>query len=231
MIQACQEAGVKLMYAEELCFAPKYVRAKRLVEEGALGKVYRVKQSEEHFGPHMPWFWDVNLSGGGVLMDMGCHSIEFCRWIYDKQPIESIYAELAKMALGRWDDLDDDRVTEAIERVRRREAGSVVDLAGLLSALYRHSEADGFPPALEPALLESVLDYRYGHDEPGFDTMCYGEIKAALFIINSCQIVVNFSLLFSCAQSFFKVLDCLIKFAFFSKCFSQIVICAGEVGA
>jgi len=94
MIEACRQAGVKLMYAEELCFAPKYVRAKQLVEEGALGKVYRVKQSEEHFGPHMPWFWDVDLSGGGVLMDMGCHSIEFCRWIYGKQPIRSVYAEL-----------------------------------------------------------------------------------------------------------------------------------------
>jgi myo-inositol 2-dehydrogenase/D-chiro-inositol 1-dehydrogenase len=94
MIAACRDAGVKLMYAEELCFAPKYVRAKRLVEEGALGEVYRVKQSEEHFGPHMPWFWDVDLSGGGVLMDMGCHAIEFCRWIYDYQPIHSVYAEL-----------------------------------------------------------------------------------------------------------------------------------------
>ena len=94
MISACREAGVKLMYAEELCFAPKYVRAKTLVEEGALGRVHRVKHSEEHFGPHAPWFWDVNLSGGGVLMDMGCHSIEFCRWIYGYQPIKSVYAEL-----------------------------------------------------------------------------------------------------------------------------------------
>src|SRR3954469_25402466 len=34
MIEACRSAGVKLMYAEELCFAPKYVRAKKLVEEG-----------------------------------------------------------------------------------------------------------------------------------------------------------------------------------------------------
>src|SRR5262249_17340498 len=44
MIAACKKAGVKLMYAEELCFTPKYVRAKHLVDEGALGKVYLVKQ-------------------------------------------------------------------------------------------------------------------------------------------------------------------------------------------
>ncbi len=35
MIAACKENGVKLMYAEELCFTPKYVRLKQLVDEGA----------------------------------------------------------------------------------------------------------------------------------------------------------------------------------------------------
>ena len=37
MIAACSRAGALLMYAEELCFAPKYVRAKELADEGALG--------------------------------------------------------------------------------------------------------------------------------------------------------------------------------------------------
>jgi predicted dehydrogenase len=37
MIAAAREAGVKLMYAEELCFAPKYVRLKQLLDSGALG--------------------------------------------------------------------------------------------------------------------------------------------------------------------------------------------------
>jgi myo-inositol 2-dehydrogenase/D-chiro-inositol 1-dehydrogenase len=94
MIEACRAAGVKLMYAEQLCFAPKYVRAKQLADEGALGRIYHVRQLECHYGPHSGWFWDVNLSGGGVLMDMGCHSIQFARWIYDNAPVESVYAEL-----------------------------------------------------------------------------------------------------------------------------------------
>jgi predicted dehydrogenase len=94
MIAACRRAGVLLMYAEELCFAPKYVRAKTLVDEGALGKPFLIKQSEEHSGPHMPWFWDVDLSGGGVLFDMGCHSIEFARWVFGKPPVKSVTAHL-----------------------------------------------------------------------------------------------------------------------------------------
>ncbi len=76
MIAECKKAGVLLMYAEELLFAPKYVRAKTLIDEGAIGEPFLAKQSEEHPGPHSPWFWDVNRSGGGVMLDMGCHSIE-----------------------------------------------------------------------------------------------------------------------------------------------------------
>lgn len=94
MLAAVKAAGVKLVYGEMLCFAPKYVRAKRLVDEGALGKVYLVKQSEQHDGPHSPWFWDVNLSGGGVLLDMGCHSIEFARWILDRPQVKSVSATM-----------------------------------------------------------------------------------------------------------------------------------------
>jgi myo-inositol 2-dehydrogenase / D-chiro-inositol 1-dehydrogenase len=100
MIDACKKAGVLLMYAEELCFAPKYVRAKTLADEGALGKVFLVKQSEEHFGPHMPWFWDVNRSGGGVLLDMGCHSIEYARWLFGKPKVKSVWANLGVRVHG-----------------------------------------------------------------------------------------------------------------------------------
>jgi myo-inositol 2-dehydrogenase/D-chiro-inositol 1-dehydrogenase len=84
MIAAAKKAGVKLMYAEELCFTPKYVRLKRLVDDGALGKPYLVKQCEKHDGPHAEWFWDVKRSGGGVTLDMGCHAFEFFRWILGK---------------------------------------------------------------------------------------------------------------------------------------------------
>ena len=94
MIAACRDAGVVLMYGENLCFAPKYVRARALAEEGALGDVYYVRQLECHYGPHADWFWDVDRSGGGVLMDMGCHSIEYCRWVFGNAPVESVYAEI-----------------------------------------------------------------------------------------------------------------------------------------
>ncbi len=94
MIAACREAKVKLMYAEELCFAPKYVRLKKLLDDGALGRPTLVKQSEKHDGPHSPHFWDVERSGGGVTIDMGCHAIEFFRWVLGKPKILSVYAQM-----------------------------------------------------------------------------------------------------------------------------------------
>lgn len=94
MIAACRKANVKLMYAEELCFAPKYVRLKALLDEGALGKPVLFKQSEKHDGPHAEHFWDVERSGGGVTMDMGCHAIQFFRWLNGNDPIASVYAQM-----------------------------------------------------------------------------------------------------------------------------------------
>jgi predicted dehydrogenase len=52
MLEACAKAGVLLMYAEELFFAPKYVKAKQMADEGAFGRIHLVKQSEKHNGPH-----------------------------------------------------------------------------------------------------------------------------------------------------------------------------------
>ena len=100
MIEACREASVKLMYAEEILFAPKYVRLKQLLDEGALGEPTLIKQSEKHDGPHAAHFWDVDRSGGGVAMDMGCHGIEFARWMLGRPRITSVYAQMSTSVHG-----------------------------------------------------------------------------------------------------------------------------------
>jgi predicted dehydrogenase len=89
LVKTFKQANLKLMYAEELCFAPKYVRLKQLLDQGALGVPILIKQSEKHDGPHAPHFWDVEQSGGGVTMDMGCHAIEFFRWMLGRPKIKS----------------------------------------------------------------------------------------------------------------------------------------------
>jgi len=111
MIDACRKAGVLLLYAEELFFAPKYVKAKQMVDEGAFGRVHLVKQSEKHSGPHADWFWDVNRSGGGALMDLGCHGIAFCWWLLEKPNVKSVYAQLGTQVHANRTQGDDEALT------------------------------------------------------------------------------------------------------------------------
>lgn len=94
MVRVCQDAGVHLLYAEQLCFAPRYQKVRELVRSGALGTVIQVQHHERHGGPHATWFHDPTLSGGGVLLDMGCHGIEVTRWLLDRPAVRSVHARL-----------------------------------------------------------------------------------------------------------------------------------------
>jgi predicted dehydrogenase len=54
-----------------------------------MGPLALARSAEEHAGPHEGWFWDPTRQGGGVLSDMGCHSIAvswFALTPYGKAP-------------------------------------------------------------------------------------------------------------------------------------------------
>jgi myo-inositol 2-dehydrogenase/D-chiro-inositol 1-dehydrogenase len=108
MIAVAKRHNVLLMYGEELVFTPKYLKAKEMADAGAFGKIHLVKQSEKHFGPHSDWFWDVNRSGGGAFMDLGCHGIAFCYWFLDRSPIKSIYCQMGTYVHGDKTQAEDD---------------------------------------------------------------------------------------------------------------------------
>src|SRR3954470_10856071 len=110
MINAAKQHSVLLMYGEELLFTPKFLKAKEMADAGAFGKIHMVKQSEKHFGPHSDWFWDVSRSGGGVLMDMGCHGIAFCYWFVGRRKIRTVYAHLSTQVHGARTKGEDDAV-------------------------------------------------------------------------------------------------------------------------
>jgi len=77
----------------------------------AMGPLALVRAAEEHAGPHEAWFWDPMRQGGGVLSDMGCHSIAvgwYALTPAGKPPTflepQSVTAEVAllKWGLPRW---------------------------------------------------------------------------------------------------------------------------------
>ncbi len=98
IVALAAERNLQVGYAEELCFCPKFVRAKALIEQGAIGELFWLKQVEAHEGPYSEWFFDPQLGGGGALIDMGCHSIEYARWMYNKAKVERVTAHLANYA-------------------------------------------------------------------------------------------------------------------------------------
>lgn len=89
MLEAVERHGVLHGYAEDQLFAPQVERAMEMIGKGAIGRTLWVRSREAHMGPHSAWFWDPSLAGGGVLMDMGCHSVEVARKIMNKAPVEA----------------------------------------------------------------------------------------------------------------------------------------------
>jgi predicted dehydrogenase len=92
ILQAVEKAGVFHGYLEDLVYTPKTLKALQSVRNGALGKVLWARSRETHPGPHSDWFWNKDISGGGALVDMGCHCIEISRSFIGKgvRPVEVV---------------------------------------------------------------------------------------------------------------------------------------------
>jgi predicted dehydrogenase len=90
MLEAVESAGVFAGYLEDLVYTPKTLKAIASVEAGAIGAVTWVRSRETHPGPHSAWFWDGRLTGGGAIIDLGCHCIEIIRNFVGKgnRPVE-----------------------------------------------------------------------------------------------------------------------------------------------
>ena len=90
MLEAVEKAGVFAGYLEDLVYCPKTLKSIASVQNGALGDVLWTRSREAHPGPHSDWFWDSERSGGGAIIDMGCHCIEIGRNFIGKdvKPLE-----------------------------------------------------------------------------------------------------------------------------------------------
>jgi predicted dehydrogenase len=93
MLDAVEAAGVLHGYAETEVFSPAVMKARAYIEQGGIGKVLTLRSREAHSGPHADWFWQKELSGGGALLDMGCHTIEAARYFIGKEnPVTEVLA-------------------------------------------------------------------------------------------------------------------------------------------
>lgn len=84
MLQLVEEAGLNHGYLENQLFSTAVLRGKEIIWRRAVpatGRPYLARAAEEHSGPHEPWFWQGQQQGGGVLLDMMCHSVEVGRFL------------------------------------------------------------------------------------------------------------------------------------------------------
>ena len=87
IVELVKRAGLATGYLENQIFAPAISAGREILwARGAAstGRPYLARAAEEHSGPHMPWFWQGKLQGGGVLNDMLCHSVMVVRHLLTK---------------------------------------------------------------------------------------------------------------------------------------------------
>jgi predicted dehydrogenase len=78
MIEACRKAGVLLGTAFMMRYQSQHQAARRLIEEGRLGKPVFARAQLSCWYPPIPGAWrqDPSTGGGGALMDLGGHCID-----------------------------------------------------------------------------------------------------------------------------------------------------------
>src|SRR6056297_1752014 len=81
MVNLAKESGLKTAYFENMLFMNAINNSLEQLQPQmeTMGGLMIARSTEEHAGPHSPWFWDPTRQGGGAMSDMGCHSVAVCR--------------------------------------------------------------------------------------------------------------------------------------------------------
>jgi predicted dehydrogenase len=86
MLDAVNKAGVKHMVAFNYRFVPAIVQAKKLIDSGALGRIFHYRAvylQEWIIDPNFPKIWrlDKSVAGSGSLGDLGAHIVDLARFL------------------------------------------------------------------------------------------------------------------------------------------------------
>jgi predicted dehydrogenase len=110
MVELAASVNLRTAYYENQLFMKAVKAQKTQLEpvQRTMGPMSLTRCAEEHGGPHEAWFWDPTRQGGGVLSDMGCHSIAVGWYLLNPlgkhltflQP-QSVTAEVALLKWGQ----------------------------------------------------------------------------------------------------------------------------------
>lgn len=104
MVEAAERNGRYLMIGQNQRFAKAHVLAKKLIEEGRIGKILTFKTTFGHGGPETwsvdagknVWFFNKDLAGMGSLADLGVHKTDLIHFLTG-QKVVSVSAMVATL--------------------------------------------------------------------------------------------------------------------------------------
>jgi predicted dehydrogenase len=105
MVDACRKARVQLMINWPTAWNPGIQTLDRLVREGAIGSVHKVKYLAAHQGPKeigctpyfYNWLYDAELNGAGALMDYCCYGADMAaHWLGRPESVVGVIGTLVK---------------------------------------------------------------------------------------------------------------------------------------
>jgi UDP-N-acetylglucosamine 3-dehydrogenase len=103
MVDACEQAGVKLLTAFPCRFSPAFEHLKAAVEAGEMGEVLAARCTNQGMCPG-GWFVQKELSGGGAVMDHTVHVTDLLRVLLGDD-VQEVYCESGNGLLhGDFDD-------------------------------------------------------------------------------------------------------------------------------
>ncbi|GAA0545944.1 Gfo/Idh/MocA family protein [Chitinophaga japonensis] len=88
MVDACNQAGVKLLVGYRMHFEPKTLEVIRMRKAGEFGKILFFQgQCGFTIGDPTQWRLNRELAGGGALMDIGIYAINGARYMTGEEPV------------------------------------------------------------------------------------------------------------------------------------------------
>jgi predicted dehydrogenase len=100
ILEAVHQSGVLLVPSFMHRFLPEVLKARELLKQGLLGPIRMVRIRNSTPGPDWnAWFYQKELVGGGVAIDMGAHGIDLVRWLVGE--ITHVYARTKRVVSER----------------------------------------------------------------------------------------------------------------------------------
>lgn len=114
--ELAKKHGIKVITNYETTWYNTNWHAHKLVEDGQIGKIFRMNIYDGHQGPKeincseefLAWLTDPVLNGGGAVIDFGCYGANIATWFLKGEKPESVYAVLKQLKPNVYPEVDDD---------------------------------------------------------------------------------------------------------------------------